>query len=226
MTEIWTILIPILIVDVMNPVLFAFMVYAAGTKHPVSNSSAVLIGHAVAYFIAGFILALGLERITDRLANPQFVDYIISLLLGILLLWVTFRPKNKTKKEQAKPDGVLTPVKAFGLGAIINFVGIPFALPYFAALNQILKADLTIIDSVIVLFAYNLLYALPFVIVPVLVAMNGERSQSLLKRINLVVERASAYLMPALLAIAGFALVGDAIKFSSYWERSFMIVGC
>ncbi|PCC09710.1 GAP family protein [Pseudoalteromonas sp. JB197] len=213
MTEIWTILIPILIVDVMNPVLFAFMVYAAGTKHPVSNSSAVLIGHAVAYFIAGFILALGLERITDRLANPQFVDYIISLLLGILLLWVTFRPKNKTKKEQAKPDGVLTPVKAFGLGAIINFVGIPFALPYFAALNQILKADLTIIDSVIVLFAYNLLYALPFVIVPVLVAMNGERSQSLLKRINLVVERASAYLMPALLAIAGFALVGDAIKF-------------
>jgi len=212
-TEIWTILIPILIVDVMNPVLFAFMVYAAGTKHPVSNSSAVLIGHAVAYFIAGFILALGLERITDRLANPQFVDYIISLLLGILLLWVTFRPKNKTKKEQAKPDGVLTPVKAFGLGAIINFVGIPFALPYFAALNQILKADLTIIDSVIVLFAYNLLYALPFVIVPVLVAMNGERSQSLLKRINLVVERASAYLMPALLAIAGFALVGDAIKF-------------
>jgi len=197
----------------MNPVLFAFMVYAAGTKHPVSNSSAVLIGHAVAYFIAGFILALGLERITDRLANPQFVDYIISLLLGILLLLVTFRPKNKTKKEQAKPDGVLTPVKAFGLGAIINFVGIPFALPYFAALNQILKADLTIIDSVIVLFAYNLLYALPFVIVPVLVAMNGERSQSLLKRINLVVERASAYLMPALLAIAGFALVGDAIKF-------------
>ena len=86
-------------------------------------------------------------------------------------------------------------------------------MPYFAALNQILKADLTIIDSVIVLFAYNLLYALPFVIVPVLVAMNGERSQSLLKRINLVVERASAYLMPALLAIAGFALVGDAIKF-------------
>jgi len=42
--------------------------------------------------------------------------------------------------------GGLTPVKAFGLGAVINFVGIPFALPYFAALNQILKADLTIID--------------------------------------------------------------------------------
>lgn len=213
MTEIWTILIPILIVDVMNPVLFAFMVYAAGTKHPVSNSSAVLIGHAVAYFGVGFILALGLERITDRLANPQSVDYIISLLIGILLLWVTFRPKNKTKKEQTKPDGVLTPIKAFGLGAIINFVGIPFALPYFAALNQILKADLTIIDSIIVLFSYNLFYALPFVIVPTLVAMIGERSQSLLKRINIVVERASAYLMPVLLAIAGFALVGDAIKF-------------
>lgn len=213
MIEIWTVLAPILIVDVMNPVLFAFMVYAAGTKYPVSNSSAILIGHTLAYFGAGFILALGLEKITDRLANPQFLDYIIGLLIGILLLWIAFRPKKQSGKRQPESGGVLTPIRALGLGAIVNFVGIPFALPYFAALDQILKADLTITDSVIVLFIYNFFYALPFAIVPVLVATVGERSQSLLKRVNQAVESVAAYLMPGLLALAGFALTIDAIKF-------------
>ncbi len=33
--EIWAILLPILLTDVMNPVLFAFLVYAAGTDRPV-----------------------------------------------------------------------------------------------------------------------------------------------------------------------------------------------
>jgi len=44
----------------------------------------------------------------------------------------------------------LTPLTAFGFGAVINLIGLPFALPYFAALDQILKADLTVTDSVTV----------------------------------------------------------------------------
>ncbi|MBA6413394.1 GAP family protein [Parahaliea sp. F7430] len=213
MVEVWNVLFPILIVDVINPVLLAFMVYAAGTKYPVSNSSAVLIGHTVAYFGAGFILALGLEQISDRLVNPQFIDYIISFLIGIILIWILLRPQNKKEGNQSNLDESFTPIKAFCLGATVNFIGIPFALPYFAALNQILKANLTVFDSVITLFVYNLFYALPFVIVPALVVTSGERSQSLLKRINKIVERGSSYIMPALLAITGFALVGDAVKY-------------
>ena len=190
------------------------MVYAAGTKHPVKNSSAVLLGHTLAYFIAGIILALGLERITDRLANPDRIDFIIGLLIGILLLWAAIPSRKKTEKRRTEDSGNLTPVKALGMGAIINFIGIPFALPYFAALDQILKSDLSAIDSVMVLSAYNLLYALPFVIVPALSAAFGERSRSLLQRINDVVERiSSSYLMPVFLAMAGLFLISDAISY-------------
>ena len=75
-------------VDVVNPVLFAFMVYAADTQRPVVTSSAVLLGHTAAYFGAGIVIALGLEKITHYLANPSSIDYLIALIVGLLLLWV------------------------------------------------------------------------------------------------------------------------------------------
>jgi len=60
---------------------------------------------------------------------------------------------------------------------VINFIGIPFALPYFAAIDQILKANLATGDTLVLLVAYNPVYAPPFLVVPILVAALGERSR-------------------------------------------------
>ena len=46
--EVWTVLFPILLTDVVNPVLFAFLVFAAGTPRPVLLSSFMLLGHTAA----------------------------------------------------------------------------------------------------------------------------------------------------------------------------------
>ena len=221
MIDIWFILVPILITDLVNPVLFTFLVYAAGTKHSIVNSSLFLLGHTLAYFIAGLILALGIEKITNRLANPQPIDFIIELFIGIILLWVAFNSRKKSGKRPDQKSGELTPVKALGLGAIVCFVGIPFALPYFAALDQILKADLAVTESLVVLVVYNLLYTLPFTLAPILVAILGERSQSILQRINDLLERVSKYLMPILLSLLGFALITDSVKYFLTGEALF-----
>ena len=213
MNETWLTLAPILFVDVLNPVLFAVMVYAVSTQRPIINSTAILLGHTLAYFSAGIIIALGLERIINRLENPHHIDFIISLLIGILLLWVTFSSNKKTGQQQNKNNTDLTPFKALGLGAIVNFVGIPFALPYFAVLDQILKADLAMPESLLILAIYNLLYALPFVIVPLLVITIGERSKPILLRINDSLERFSSFLMPVLLFLVGIFLISDAITY-------------
>jgi len=213
MNETWLTLAPILFVDVLNPVLFAVMVYAVSTQRPIINSTAILLGHTLAYFSAGIIIALGLERFINRLENPHHIDFIISLLIGILLLWVTFSSNKKTGQQQNKNNTDLTPFKALGLGAIVNFVGIPFALPYFAVLDQILKADLAMPESLLILAIYNLLYALPFVIVPLLVITIGERSKPILLRINDSLERFSSFLMPVLLFLVGIFLISDAITY-------------
>jgi len=211
--EIWTILLPILLTDVMNPVLFAFLVYAAGTDRPVVLASSMLLGHTLAYFSAGVVLALSMESIAAYLAIPHTIDFVIELILGFALLWVAFMSSKDTGKRPEEKPPEFTVVSAFGFGAVINFIGIPFAVPYFAAIDQILKADFSTMQAVISLLAYNLVYALPFALVPVLSAVMGERAKPVLARINALMDKASGFLMPLMLGLIGLALLADALSY-------------
>lgn len=222
MFELWTVLLPILLADIVNPVLFAFMVYAVGTDRPLFNSSFALLGHTVSYLVFGIALAFAFEAIAARLANPKPLDYGLGLFVGLLLLWAAWQIQRRDARDKdEKQVKQLTPLKAFGIGAVINLIGLPFALPYFAALDQILKADLTVADSMLVIGGYNLGYALPFLIVPALVYLMGESSRPLLVRINEKVDRLSTYLMPVMLVGVGAAMVVDAILYFAYGEGLF-----
>jgi threonine/homoserine/homoserine lactone efflux protein len=209
----WGLLLPILLSDMLNPVLFTFMVYAAGTRRPVIASAAMLLGHTVAYFVGGIVIALGLERISERLANPLAIDFVIEFIIGAVLLWLALRTRKDTGKRPDEQTPEFTPWSAFGFGAIVNIIGIPFAVPYFAAIGQFLKSDLSTGGVLVALLLYNLVYALPFLMIPVMTAVMGDRSKPILARINNFMERVSAYLMPVLLGIIGFALLVDAIAF-------------
>lgn len=214
MLELWTILIPILLADIVNPVLFAFMVYAVGSDRPLLNSISALLGHTTAYLSFGIGLAFAFDAISVRLSNPMPMDYGLGLLIGLLLLWVAWLSRGSEKKKQPESRvTAVTPLKAFGIGAVINIIGLPFALPYFAALDQILKADLTVADSIIVIVGYNFGYALPFLLVPALAYLMGERSRPVLAKINEKVDKVSAYLMPVMLTLVGCVLVLDAVLF-------------
>jgi cytochrome c biogenesis protein CcdA len=211
--EIWAVLLPILVTDVINPVLFAFMVYAAGTDRPVALSSSMLLGHTTAYFSAGIVLALAMEAISARLANPKSIDFVIELVLGLFLLWLAFRSSSETGNRPDEDTPQLTILSAFTFGAIVNFIGIPFAVPYFAAIDQILKADFSTTEAVLMLLSYNLVYALPFAMVPILSMVMGAGAKPILARVNAFLDRVSGFLMPALLGLIGVALLADAIKY-------------
>ena len=213
MTELLTALAPILLADAINPVLFGFMVVAAGTARPVLHSSMVLLGHTSAYFIAGITLANGIDAITDRLENPGDIDFLISLVVGVICLAMAI-PSKKPAQRKTEEDGVkLTPISAFFWGAVVNFVGMPFALPYFAALSLILVAELSEVQTIAALLSYNLIYALPFLLVPILVAISGDASQAILQKVNDMLDKASAMLMPLILGGLGLFLVVDAVLY-------------
>ena len=219
--ENWGLLLPILLSDVLNPVLFTFMVFAAGSRRPVIASAAMLLGHTTAYFVGGIVLAIGLERISERLANPKTFDFVIELIIAVLLLWLVLRTRKDTGKRPDEQTLDFTPWTAFAYGAVVNIIGIPFAVPYFAAIGQFLKSDLNSGGMLLALLLYNLAYALPFLMIPVLAAVMGERSKPILARINNFMERVSEYLMPVLLGIVGLALLADAIWYFASGEPLF-----
>jgi threonine/homoserine/homoserine lactone efflux protein len=213
MNEIWPSLIPILLTDIVNPVLFAFMVYAAGTDRPIANSSAMLLGHTMAYFTVGILLSAGMEQAIERLNTPKPIDYYVQLAIGFVILWVALRSRNDTGKRPDESAPQLGFFRSFGYGAVVNFIGIPFAVPYFAALGQILKADFSTSQAVLAVAFYNLAYAVPFSIVPILRAVLGERSQPLLQKINTSLDKASSFLMPILLTLVALVLLADAVYY-------------
>jgi len=213
MTELLSTLLPILIVDALNPVLFALMIVAIGSSKPIANSTALLFGHTFAYTVSGIVIALGLERITARLETPHTIDFVIQLILGLLLVWAAAGSRGGEASKAKEPERALTPAYCFGYGAVINFIGIPFALPYFAAVDQILNANLTTEASVIALAFYNAGYALPFLLVPLSFGLLGEQSKPFLQKINDLMVAVFDKLMPYLLLALGLFLIADATMF-------------
>ena len=213
MLELLGILFPILLIDVLNPVLLALLVFAAGSNKPVINSSAFLLGHTLAYFLVGIAVSFGVDKVAARLENPQAIDFAIGALLGLVCIYFALKPAAEQKAAEM-PSWELTPLKCLGFGAVVNFLGAPFALPYIGAVDQILKADLSLMHSLVALGIYNVGYALPFAVVPAAVLFMGERAKPLLERMNDLMVSLSDKLMPRVLLLLGIWLVVDAGYFA------------
>ena len=214
-------LFPILLSDVLNPVLFTFMIYAVGSKRPVVTSGAMLLGHTTAYLTCGFILAFTIEALSTRLANPQSIDFVIEFVIACALLWLVLRTRKDKGKRPDEQTPEFTVGKAFAFGAVVNLIGIPFAVPYFAAIDQLLKSGLDTSGMVTGLIFYNVAYALPFALIPVLTAIMGDRSKPILARINAYMEKASDVIMPLLLLAIGLALLLDSVWYFVRGESFF-----
>ena len=92
------------------------------------------------------------------------------------------------------------------LGAQINVIGLPFAVPYFAAVDQILRTGLEAGGVLGLLVAYNVAYALPFL---ALVAVRWglrSRADAFFNRLTAGIDRVSAVVLPVLLVLVGLSL--------------------
>ncbi len=191
------------------------MLAGIGSSRPVLNSSAILAGHTAAYFLSGIVLAVGIEKITTRLANPESIDFIISSAVGMACVYAAWATRNNKPEESSQREVALTPAHSFGIGAIVNFAGVPFAVPYFATINQILRADLSPLESLVALIGYNLAYTSPFAIIPLLYALSGNKLKPVLKKVNEILFKITNFILPLLLGLLGLALIADAMLFFS-----------
>ena len=217
MIELLTVLIPILLADIINPVLLAAVIFALGSRKPVLFSTLVLSGWLVIYFGSGILIAMGLESIMSFLSNPRPVDFYIETVVAILLIWFGIKfiipSKTPVTKKDYGDSNSLTAFGAFGIGATINLIGMPFAIPYFAALDQILKADMGWVESLSILLLYNALYIAPFVLLIFIKKLFGEKGEKLLQTVNNWMEKIGKVLLPGMMILLAIALFIDAVMY-------------
>lgn len=223
MGEIWAIALPILAIDILNPVLLAAVVFMVTTGRPLINAVALISGHAVACLAFGVFIVYGLAEflgnllapLWERFLAPKPGDFVVSFLLGLVVLWIALRWRSappKPSETKPQPKGMSVPA-IFLFGAVVNFVGMPFAVPYFAFINQLMQVEDAPVVTVLVI--YNILYSVPFLFVPLAIAVFGPTILPTLERINAFVERVAGYIMPVLLGLLGIALIADAVTFFS-----------
>jgi cytochrome c biogenesis protein CcdA len=220
MTTLIGYLIPIVIADAANPVLLAAVIYALASRRPYAASISVLVGWFCVYLVSGVILAEGIDWIAARLASPGPIEFGVQLAVGVFMLWAGFQavrasspPKRAAKKPEFNESRGLGIGAAFMLGASINLISLPFAVPYFAAVSQIVKADPEYVTGLFVLVLYNLLYLVPFFGVIGVQVIFREQSKPWLDRLSNWMEKIGNVVLPGLLLLLGAALLIDAVVY-------------
>ena len=164
-------------------------------RTPLKGSIGFIGGGFIVYFIFGIFILMGLDTLIDEYAEmfisyvksePDCVELVIQILIGFLMIYFAWQfsrkaPQNRNIKSY---DSDITPVQAFTLSASINIIGMWGALPYFAAMAQILKADLETASMLWILAYYNFVFALPLIGFIILRLLMGDRATQLLTKMT------------------------------------------
>ena len=215
-------LIAIAVLDSLNPSAIALQVYLLGTTKPIPRSIAFVIGIFFAYGTSGLLAVLGLnELIQTVIVNSGFslstpLLNTIQLLIGVILLVVGITLRIPTQSEPVKVTTKLTLARTFLLGMSVTILELPTALPYFAAIEQIARANLDLLSIMSILVLYNLIFVLPPIALVVIYLFFHRQTfvLPLLQRINRSIAIYSPHILRFLLLGLGIFLIADSLSHS------------
>ncbi len=105
----------------------------------------------------------------------------------------------------------MTPVRAFSVAAGLTITKLPGALLYFAAIDQILQADPTVLGIMTALLYFNFIFLLPLVSIVVARRLFGTRTDPILAVVSRFFNRRGKQLMFFGFLGLGVVLVVDAV---------------
>ncbi len=235
MTALLFVIVPIALLDStsMIPLAVAPMAVMLGGRRPVETTGGFLLGTFLTYTAGGVLLALGLDALLDRIApalerwwiEPNDVELGIQLVLGLVMVGLGWRlaAARKSHGERGAGSEGFTPGKAFALGATLIVVGMPGAVPYFGAIDQILRANLDATGAVVALVAYNLAFITPLASLLVIRLVAPNQSERIFKKVADLADRWGGRLIIAVLLVVGLVLAADAVGW--FFDHPLLPVG-
>ena len=204
----------------MIPISIVPIVILLSSRKPYVGSAAFLSGIFVTYFLTGLLMLFGLNSVFDSInayltrwmKEPHMLELVFQVVLGILLFYFGIRPAKarQNKGDRGVGDSV-TPLQAFTVAAGLVIIGIPGAIPYLAAIDQILRTDLSFIKSTLALLYYNIVFILPMTAMVFIRVIFRKQSDRILGAISRFMDKWLAHIIKVLLVLLGAAMVVDGV---------------
>jgi len=225
MLELLTVLTPIALIDStsVTPLGLVPLATILAGKRPFGTAFAFLAGLFISYLIMALLFLFGLNSVLTRLNawfsyrwdNPEPADFGIQILVGLVMLFFGLRiaEKRKSRSSGRELQSGVSPVSAFGFGFLMNVVGFPGALPYFAAADRIAQADPPVSEAVLAVVYYVTIFVLPLTAIVLLRALLGQRMDAIMQAIQGFFDTKGKRLLMVLLVLLGLILVVDGVAY-------------
>ena len=162
------------------------------------NGLGYALGYTSAYTIIGISAVVFGYRATGNTAGRQGLFLpILLIVLGTLLLWLALRNWRKPVSEnQEEPRffsvvDKITPLKAFGFGALISVVNFKNLGLFLTALSVVFVSDLFITEKIFITLLVVFVFCLSVIIPVVIYLAFPKRAKDLLNSIRQFLNRHS-----------------------------------
>ena len=222
MYSILFVLLPIALIDSTSivPLSLVPLAILMSSKRPIAATSGFLLGLTLSYLAIGLLIYFGLQqsfdviaaRLEKTLVDPDIIDIRIQIGIGAVLAFIGWKFSAPAKpKRVSEPTTEASPMGAFLFAVGINIVGIPGAIPYFAAINEMMRADLPAFEAVVALVFYQAIFIAPLIGIVILRAWIGARAEPILGWISNFMERVGGRVVMILIFLLGVVLMIDGI---------------
>lgn len=225
MYELLAVLIPIAVIDStsITPVALVPLISILAGKRPLSTAFFFLGGLFVSYLAMALAFLFGLSSVlakvnawlSHRWHHPEPADFSLQILVGLVMLVFGFRvmEKRAVKTGGREIKEGISPWGAFGFACMLNVIGFPGALPYFAAADRIVEAQVTTLQSFWAVVFYVTIFVMPLGCIILLRTILGAKGDAILQAVQRFFKTWGKGLLVVLLILLGLVLVVDGIAY-------------
>ena len=222
MTALLLVLTPISLLDStsMLPLAVVPLSIALTGRRPLLVAGGFLSGVFIVYLAGGLLFLLGVGALLETLSGklerwyhqPNTLELVLQIIVGFVMLGFFWKlaGARESRPDRVPPEDV-TPGQAFVFGAGLTLVGLPGALPYIGAVDQVLKADLGTSGSALAVVFYCVVFLVPLTTLVILRLVLRERSEPIFAWVVSFTERWGRRIILIVLVVVGAALVADGI---------------
>jgi cytochrome c biogenesis protein CcdA len=209
-----TSLIPLALVDALNPFSIAALIYLLGLPRRVSHALVFTFGTFSIYLLGGVLLVVGISSFLSNwmLSVPsRWLAGSETAAGALCVLFAAYAWRSQSQGHDFKPPKDLKILTTLVLSMIATASDLPTAVPYFAAVSLIAGANASWSVQGLMLLIYCVIYITPLLFLVGLHAYFQERAAQMFARIQAGIGWAFAKLIPPMILIAGLWLMYDGI---------------